>query len=281
MTTSPRIAVALGGGGARGLAHIPVLEALDELGLRPVAVAGTSIGAMVGAGYAAGMSGRDLRVYAAGLLRNRGEVFSKLLPARAGRLRELFGGGFVPALLDAEKLIAGFAPAGFPNSFAALSRPLTVIATDFYRRTELAISAGDLRSAIAGSIAIPGLFRPVLRDGRVLVDGGAVNPLPFEHVFAAADIVVACDVTGGPSESGRGIPGMTETLLSTIQIMMSAIVAEKLRSARPHILVRPRVEVFRALDFFRITAVLRAAGPVKDEVKRAVEAAIAAAEAQG
>ena len=277
---SPRIAVALGAGGARGLAHIPVLEALDELGLRPVAVAGASIGAMIGAGYAAGMSGRELRAYAAGLLRHRGEVLSKLLPARAGRFRELFGGGFVPALLDAEKVMSRFAPAGFPESFAALDLPLTVIATDFHRRTELAISAGGLRSAVAGSIAIPGLFRPVLREGRVLVDGGAVNPLPFDHVFAAADIVIACDVTGGPSDAGRGIPGMAETLFSTIQIMMSAIVAEKLRHTRPHILLRPRVEIFRALDFLRITAVLRAAAPVTDEVKRALEAAVATVEAR-
>ena len=271
----------LGGGGARGLAHIPVLEALDELGVEPVALAGTSIGAMIGAGYAAGMSGRDIRTYATRLLGERGEVLSRLLPARAGRISDLFAGAFSPALLDAEKLVAGFMPEALPESFARLRMPLTVVATDFYARAELAIVEGDLASAIAASIAIPGLFRPVLREGRVLVDGGAVNPLPFDLVLSAADIVVACDVTVGPSETGRGVPGVAETLFSTIQIMMGAIVHEKLRSVRPHVLVRPRVDLFRALDFFRVMPILRAAETVKDEIKQGIEAAALALAADG
>ena len=77
--TSPTLAIALGGGGARGLAHIVVLEALDELGVRPVAIAGTSIGAILGAAYAAGMTGREIREYVQVLFKNRSRIMANLI----------------------------------------------------------------------------------------------------------------------------------------------------------------------------------------------------------
>ncbi|MBN8956450.1 MAG: patatin-like phospholipase family protein [Rhizobiales bacterium] len=87
------VALALGGGGARGLAHIVVAEALDEIGVKPVAIAGTSIGAIIGAGYAAGMTGREMRRYAIQMAHNRTEVMRRMMRARAGKLRDIFGGG--------------------------------------------------------------------------------------------------------------------------------------------------------------------------------------------
>jgi NTE family protein len=84
------VALALGSGGARGLAHIPVLEAFDELGIRPAAIAGASIGAVVGAGYAADMSGREIRAYAEATLRDRNEIMRRLLSLQFGKMREQF-----------------------------------------------------------------------------------------------------------------------------------------------------------------------------------------------
>ncbi|MFI5014265.1 MAG: patatin-like phospholipase family protein, partial [Hyphomicrobiales bacterium] len=86
----PTIALALGGGGARGLAHIAVLEALDEMGLEPVAIAGTSIGAIIGAAYAAGLKATRIRAHALSAFRNRTRVFASLFEARVGRLGDLF-----------------------------------------------------------------------------------------------------------------------------------------------------------------------------------------------
>src|SRR5215470_18771306 len=101
---SKSVALALGGGGARGFAHIVVLEALDELGVKPVAIAGTSIGAFIGAGYASGMSGKEIRRYAIDLAHNRAEVMRKMYRARAGRITAIFGGGLGDATrLNAEK----------------------------------------------------------------------------------------------------------------------------------------------------------------------------------
>jgi NTE family protein len=264
---TPRsVALALGAGGSRGLAHIPVLEALDELGVRPTAIAGASLGALIGAGYAAGMPAKEIRAYVVGLLRDRGEVMRRLLSVRVGRVVDLLATGN-PVLADAEGFVERFLPANIPLEFSALATPLVAVATDFWQRKEVVIDSGRLRSALAASIAVPGLFRPVEREGRILVDGGTTNPLPFDLLRGKADIVVAVDVTGGPTHRSGGIPSSFEALFATIGIMAHAIVGEKLKSGAPEILLQPNVSAFGMLDFFRATPILRASEPIKDEVK--------------
>src|SRR5258708_4842912 len=109
-------ALALGAGGARGLAHIAVFEALDGLGLEPVAIAGSSIGALAGAAYAAGMTGKALRHHVLGLAHNPTEVWRRLMVARAGKFGDLFGKDFSAAMrLDPEKLCEQFLPDSIPG----------------------------------------------------------------------------------------------------------------------------------------------------------------------
>lgn len=267
------VALALGGGGARGLAHIAVLETLDEMGIRPTAIAGTSIGAILGAAYASGMSGKDIRRHVTALANDRSGLFRKLLAARAdGSLGSIIASGFRSAtLIDAEKFCAQFLPGAVPSDFRDLAIPLTVIASDLYARREAAISSGSLKPAIAASMAIPGMSRPVLVDGRVLVDGGATNPLPFDKVRDKADLVIAVDVAGPPSGPRNEIPNALETYLATILVMAETIIEEKLRHSGPDIILRPNVGVFRTLDFLRVGAILRAAEPVKAELRDKLE----------
>lgn len=270
------VGVALGGGGARGLAHIAIFEALDELGVKPVAIAGTSIGALVGAAYASGMSGKEMRRYMLSLAHNRPEMIRRIIAARVGGLTSIFQATFGnPMLVDAAKFCALFLPESIPDDFAALTMPLTVVATDLYARAEAPFQQGALRPALAASMAVPGLIRPIELGGRVFVDGGAVNPLPFEHVRGKADVTIAVDISG-PPEGRYGIPDPFETVFATLQVMGSTIVAEKLRHWTPEIMVRPNVRSFRLLDFFHASAVLRAAEPAKDELKRKLEAMLAA-----
>lgn len=263
------VALALGGGGARGLAHICVLETLDEMGIRPVAIAGTSIGALIGAPYAAGMRGAEIRRHVMALSRDRGSLFSKLIAARAGgSIGSLIASGLrSAALIDAEKFCAQFLPDRVPDDFSALQIPLTIIAADLYARREAAIASGPLRSAIAASMAIPGLSRPVLFEGRVMVDGGATNPLPFDRVRKRADIVIAVDVAGPPAEDCVAMPDSVECYLATILVMAQTIINEKMKHGAPDILLRPNVGVFRALDFMRAGVILRAAEPIKAELR--------------
>jgi NTE family protein len=267
----PTIALALGAGGARGLTHIAVLEAFDELGIRPAVIAGASIGAIVGAAYAAGLSARVIRAHALDVLRDRATLMSAVLGARAGRLADILSGFGNPFLIDAEKFLDRVWPDLVPDRFEDLLLPFTAIATDYYARSEAVFSAGPLLPAVAGSIAIPGLVRPVRHDGRVLVDGGAVNPLPFDHLIGRADLLVAVDVTGGPSPQASRAPSGFEMMFGTLQIMQGAIVAAKLKIYRPEIVVRPAVDRFRVLDFFEARAILAAAEPAKDQLKRELE----------
>ena len=267
----PTIALALGAGGARGLAHVVVLEAFDELGIKPIAIAGTSIGAMIGAAYAAGMSAKALRTHALDVLRDRATLMTALIGARAGRLADVFAGFGNPLLIDAEKFLDRLWPEMVPDDFEELHVPFTAIATDYDSRSEAVFNTGPLLPAVAGSIAIPGLVRPVRHGGRVLVDGGAVNPLPFDHLIGRADILVAVDVTGGPNPHASRAPSSFETMFGTLQIMQGAIVAAKLKIYRPEILVRPVVDRFRVLDFFNAHAILSATEPFKDELKRELE----------
>jgi len=261
-------ALALGSGGARGLAHIAVIEALDDMGAKPVAIAGASIGALVGAAYAAGMRGKDIRHHVLAVAHNPRETRRRLLAARAGTLSDLLSGAFSQATqMDAEKFCDQFLPETIPAGFSALAIPLTVVATDLHRRQEAALSGGPLRAALAASMAFPGLFRPVNVDGRILVDGGATNPLPFDLLFGHADIIVAVDVFGVPAPERSDLPSAWESVFTTLNIMGSTIVAAKHRQRPPDLVVRPNVAIFRTLDFYRASSILRTADAVKDEVK--------------
>jgi NTE family protein len=203
-------------------------------------------------------------------MHDRPESMRRLMAARAAPLRALFSSGFGnPMLMDAEKLCGLFLPEAVPEAFEDLAIPLTVSTADLFARAEQRFSAGPLRAPLAASMAIPGLLRPVEIDGRVLVDGAAVNPLPFDHVRGRADLIVAVDTATGPAEP-RGIPDPWDALFSTIQLMGQAIVSEKLRHGAPDLVIRPEVSTFRLLDFFRVSAILRVADRAKADAKTAL-----------
>lgn len=271
----PSFAVAFGGGGARGLAHIHVIEALNDLGIRPAAISGSSIGAIMGAGMAAGMSGRDIHRHAAEVLAHRAEAAARMWRgARPDSLAGMVSGVLRFGQFDIERILRAFLPAAIPERFDALAIPLLVTATDFYRHGETVFEAGDLYVALAASAAIPAVFRPVMHEGRLLVDGGISNPVPFDLLEGRADIVVAVDVVGVPVNGPRGQPNAVDLMLGATQIMMQSITTLKLQRVRPQILLRPPVSHFRVLDFLKVERVMAETESIKDELKYAVEAAI-------
>lgn len=274
--SGPTIALALGGGGARGLAHIHAIEALDELGIRPTVIAGSSIGAIMGAGMAAGMRGSDIRDYACAIFRRRAEIAARLWRARPGSFGEMVQRGINPTNFNLERILAAFLPEQIPARFSDLGIPLKVTATDFYGHRLHLVEDGELRSALAASAALPAVFKPVQRDGKLLIDGGIYNPVPFDLVAGIADIVLAIDVVGAPDEEPSRAPGTIDLLYGANQLMMQSIIDGMLAKSQPHILLRPPVSRFRVLDFLKIDEVLAATAPLKDEVKREVARAIEA-----
>lgn len=270
----PSFAIAFGGGGARGLAHIHAVEALDELGIRPVAISGSSIGALMGAGMAAGMRGSEIRAYANAVLASRAEVASRLWRARPAKFSEMMEGGLRLGQFSAERIIKAFLPAQIPHTFEELEIPLYVTATDYYGHRLAVFDKGDLRSALAASAALPAVFRPVQRDGMTLIDGGIYNPVPFDVLEGTADVLIAIDVVGAPTVRSPKVPSTIEMMFGATQLMMQSIIALKLQNKRPDILLRPAVGRFRVLDFLKIGAIMEETASIKDELKRAVEAVL-------
>lgn len=274
MTAAMNIGIALGGGGARGLAHIVVLEALDELGVRPSRIAGTSMGALVGAVCAAGIAAGEMREHALESLSSRRGALQRIVAETGlGALTFFNLNPLKSALADGEDVLDVFWPDQVPVRFEDLEVPLSVIATDFYARREMKLDSGNLRTAVAASIALPGLLEPKIINGRFLIDGGVVNPLPIDHL-GDADFKIAVDVIGAPVEKDTGPPPLGELLFRSLQITQAAVVEARLADHSVDILIRPAVDHFRILDFFKIKEIFKATEPAKEELKRALDAAI-------
>lgn len=268
---SRTFAIAFGGGGARGLAHIHVIEALDELGIKPVAIAGSSIGAIMGAGMAAGMSGKDIHHHAHSILSKRSEVASRMWKARPGSLSEMMEAGIKVSQFNVERILKAFLPEAIPATFAELKIPLEVTATDFFGHKVAVFDEGELSSALGASAAIPAVFGPVTRDGTLYIDGGIYNPVPFDLLEGKADITIAIDVVGAPFENERKRPNSLDLMFGASQLMMQSIIASKLVRSQPDIFLRPPVSRFRALDFLKVEQVMSETAALKDDLKRAVE----------
>lgn len=267
----PTVAIAFGGGGARGLAHIHVIEALDELGIRPVAISGASIGAIMGAGMAAGMSGEAIREHALMTVGNKTAVVSRIWGLRPQTVRDAVAKGIRIGQFNLERILKAFLPAGLPDRFEDLPIPMNVITTDYYGQSEVIIGEGALFPALAASSSIPAVFMPVRLHGRVMIDGGISNPVPYECLMDIADIVIGVDVVGAPEGDGTHIPNRMESIFGSGQLMMQTAITLKLKLQPPHIFLRPAVGRTGVMDFLKAREVLAMSAGVKDELKRALD----------
>jgi NTE family protein len=267
----PSIGLALGSGAARGWAHIGVIEALEKEGIRPDVVCGCSIGALVGAAYVSG------KVEELG-----GWVSSLEWHDVVGMLDLSFRGG----LIRGEKVLAHCAQHFFADDFKRIDRPFACVATELASGREVWLREGRLADAVRASIALPGLFSPVERNGRVLVDGGLVNPVPVSLCRAlGADIVIAVELGSGlvgrvhgkalakaiqPAEEGiagkllgklgigngaanesDGLPSLTDVVASSINIMQMRIARSRLAGEPADVLISPRVAQLEMMEFHR------------------------------
>ncbi|MBB3521324.1 patatin-like phospholipase family protein [Rhizobium redzepovicii] len=272
----PTVAVAFGGGGARGLAHIHIIETLDELGIRPVAISGSSMGAIMGAGMAAGMSGAEIREHALTTVGNKTAVVARIWGLRPATVRDAVAKGIRIGQFNLERILKAFLPAELPARFEDLLVPMKVITTDYYGQNEVIIEEGELFPALAASSAIPAVFMPVRLRGRVMIDGGISNPVPYEPLMDLADIVVGIDVVGAPEGDGTHIPNRMESIFGSGQLMMQTAITLKLKLCQPHIFLRPAVGRTGVMDFLKAREVLAMSVGVKDELKFALDREIEA-----
>lgn len=263
-----RVGIALGGGGAKGLAHIPMLEVLDELGIKPFRIAGTSIGAVVGCLYASGMSGSAIRKLVDDLTVSEQESWlDSLFNEDIGRWIDFIefrlGEG---GLIDSDAFIDYLREKTQVSRFNQLKIPLSVVATDFWERKQVVFDSGDLMTAVKASMAVPGLFNPVVYKDRVLVDGGLVNPVPFDLLLDECDLVIAIDVLGHRTPDPNNGPSYFETMFNSFQIMQAATMHEKLQYKQPDVYIKPDLRDIRVLDFYKAEEIYRQSESARKEL---------------
>lgn len=240
------IGLALGGGGAKGFAHIGVIHALEELGIRADVVTGTSMGGVIAAMYAAGLGADRIEAIARG-------TGLTVLSAREASHLGLFGKAKIRRMLHSTL---------GDVTFDQLPRKLAVVAVDLESEVEVILDSGSVVEAVLATTAFPGVFAPEIRDGRYLIDGGALNNVPFDVARQlGADRVIACHVsahrgplfqdtplTGTGAESflrqfllRAGAMTMWQVVDRTIAIMQDGHVRDKLAECPPDVMICPQV----------------------------------------
>jgi NTE family protein len=269
----PRIGLALGGGGARGFAHIGVLLWFDEHRVPVDVVGGTSMGGLVGGGFAMGMTPREIQALVDGV--DWANVLSPDTPfvyktfrrkedARAFPSALRFGlrGGFrlpsgLSAAEEAELLFDRIAaPYGSQTDFNALPTPFRCVATDIRSAELVVFDSGWLARALRATVAIPGVFAPVTHDGKVLVDGGVLNNVPADVVrqTGLADRVIAVDV-GVDAAAKKRYDSIFGVLDETLRVMMRSGTRRALESA--DLVLMPDVEGIGGADFSMSAELIR------------------------
>jgi len=226
----PRIGLALGGGAARGFAHIGVLQVLEENGIKPDLVVGTSAGSVVAALYASGKTPVELNTMAMTL--DESSITDWVFPGRS--------------LLKGEALAKFIRTQTSGRAIEGMRVPLGIVAADLKTGQPILFRRGDVGTAVRASSAVPAVFEPVKVDGREYIDGGAVSPVPvrFAHQMGA-DLVIAVDISAIPE--GQPTKGAVDILLQTFNIMGHAISQYEMADA--DVVVRPKLQGVGSADF--------------------------------
>jgi NTE family protein len=237
----PSVGLALSGGGARGLAHIGVLRVLEREGIPVDYLAGTSMGGVIAAGYAAGMSSYDLERESLAITRKR----HMLRLADPG----LPNGG----LIRGERVLAFFKKEFGDKTFAELNLPLAVVAVDLNSHQEVVLREGPVALALRATTSLPGLFKPVEINGMRLVDGGVLNNLPVDVVSQmGAELTIAADIGLSQEDSigqwignhrwvPEGIANTLEVLDDTFYALRIAGQRNRLQQFTPDVLICPEL----------------------------------------
>ena len=230
--TPPKIGLALGGGAARGFAHVGVIQVLEEAGITPVLVTGTSAGSLVAALYASGKNGAQLQKVAETM--EESTIADWTLP--------FFGRGVLrgEALAKYVNLQVGQKP------IEAMPMPLGIVATDLNSGNDMLFQRGDTGTAVRASSAVPAVFTPVKINGHEYVDGGLSSPVPVRAARKmGAELVIAVDISSPPE--GSSASGTIEVLLQTFSIMGKSINGFELKDA--DVVVRPVLTGVSSSDF--------------------------------
>lgn len=268
-----KIGLTLGGGGAKGFAHTPILEVFDELGIKPYCISGTSIGAILGALYASNHTAKDIADM----------INDLIVKPQKSSVKDFFHNkdlfkflklvdpqfSFKPkGLIKGDKLLQFLYEQIGIDTFEQLNIPLTTVATDFWRKEQVVFDKGDLMQALRATMAMPYLFAPVTEDNRILVDGGLVNNVPHDLLKSDCDIRIAVDIMGNCTKSKTKIPTAIEVVFHTYEVMQNKIADEKLVSHPVDIYLQPPITDIEMTDFYKAETIYQQGREAKEEFKR-------------
>lgn len=268
-----KIGLALGSGGARGLAHILMFEVFEELGVMPSIISGSSIGAIMGASFASGTSSKEIKEVVNDLIFHKNSKFWQLHKrSDYTKMLNLIDFGLKPGgIIKGEKFLKVLRDEIKVNSFNELKIPLRVIATDYWDHSQVILKKGDVHKAVVSSFSLPGLFPPVEIDKRLLIDGGMSNPLPYDVIEKKCDFTIAIDVSAKKDKIHEGIPPSYEVLFSAFQIMQNSIVSEKMKRTKPDILINTEIKEIRVHEFMKADSIYSQSQKAKDKLKKVLE----------
>ena len=264
------VGLALGGGGARGFAHIPLLETLDEAGIKPSVISGTSIGAIVGALYASGKSGTEIRQLIDSYHIRKDEGLRNALHKAPNLIRgmrvvrpETGKGG----LINVDRFLDFIISQVGVETFEELKTPFYAVSTDFWSGEEVAIHSGKLFPAIKASMAIPGVFTAVEHEGRVLVDGGLVNNVPYDILLDQCDFTIAIDIAPARAISETKIPNIKDATLGMFDMLIEQVMEQKRRHSQADIYIECGIKGIRVLEFDKVDSAYEQTGSAVEELR--------------
>ena len=236
-TVSPKkpvIGLALGGGAARGFAHIGVIKALEANGIKPDLVVGTSAGSVIAALYASGYRGTELNRIALSL--DEASITDWALPF-SGKFGGMIKGDALQSMVN--RLVKN-------QSIESTKIPLGIVATDLKTGQGVLFQRGDMGQAVRASCSIPSIFQPTIINGREYVDGGLVSPVPVRYASQmGANFVIAVNISTEPSSQDSS--GTVGIILQTISIMGQRI--DQFELERAQVVIRPELKGMRGTDF--------------------------------
>ena len=236
-TVSPKkpvIGLALGGGAARGFAHIGVIKALEANGIKPDLVVGTSAGSVIAALYASGYRGTELNRIA--LTLDEAAITDWALPF-SGKFGGMIKGDALQSMVN--RLVKN-------QSIENTPIPLGIVATDLKTGQGVLFQRGDMGQAVRASCSIPSIFQPTIINGREYVDGGLVSPVPVRYASQmGADFIIAVNISTEPSSQDSS--GTVGIILQTISIMGQSI--DQFELERAQVVIRPALKGMRGTDF--------------------------------
>ncbi len=263
-----KFGLALGAGGAKGLAHISILKVFEELSIKPSIISGSSIGALLGIAFAAGKNTTEIEDFVKTLVLADKSSFWEFRNSDLKKIFDLMDPSILSSgIVKGNKFQAAFMEFVGKDTFEELDIPVKIVATDYTNKEMKIFSEGSISAPLKASYALPGFFPPVKIDDSLFIDGGVTNPVPYDIIANDCDEVIAIDILSESGKNTNSEPGRTEVVFASIQIMHRMMIREKSKHSLPAHLVQLDLPEIKTLEFNKAETIYKYAEKYQTKLK--------------